>query len=177
MIEPATALPSVCWHPEAEPRDKGITYSDARIIAGVAYSFEHPIIACETGAFPGTITHVLLEALPEDSHLISYEREKKFIEPLKETQNFSSNCWDVEAVRPTPDDYGVFKLTVIDSSPYSLRNDEIDRWHETASPGATLVVHDVFDTRWRKTPTLDILRGVELGGPWGVGIYRKAIRQ
>ena len=150
-----------CWHPGAEPRDKGVEPAVQAALVTIARALDAPgLHACETGAFPGTATVALRLGL-EYGTLRSYESRHEFAVAHGAREG-------------TPDTFEPYGLTFLDSSPYSLRDEEFALWWQTARRGAFLLVHDVFDERWRKPwPLFGPPPMSRVAGPWGLGVWRK----
>lgn len=151
----------VCWHPDAEPRDKGVEDEILPLLTYSAALMDDPgLHACETGAFPGTATQALRAGLYYGT-LASFEIHGAFAE--------AHGC-----AAGTPDSFESYGLTFLDSSPYSLRDEEFGRWWATARRGAVLLVHDVLDDRWRKPwPRIAPEPLMVWGTTWGLGMWRR----
>lgn len=136
-----------------------------------------PLHVIESGAYPGHGTSAILNGLRKNGfgRLISYEPKHEYRVELR--LKFDTSLLEV---RPNDQyderycsDFSKADLAFIDSSGYGERNGEVEAWLDTAPSRSILVLHDIYDERWRKTERFRELSGLELRTPWGVGVYQR----
>ena len=161
-----------CWHPDAEERDKGVEPALLAVITELARGLlrqRGEVYVCETGAFPGTVTLALERARPYAGSLRAGVGDRYFFDSFESEPEFAVAHGSYPG---SPESYADYDLTVLDSSPYGLRDEEFCTWHNSAPALSVLLVHDVLDTRWRKPwPALGPPPAAVFGMEWGLGLW------
>ena len=134
-----------------------------------------PSLVVESGVGQGFMTRRLVQALPAGSRYVGFESLPRLREQIRALELFDGDRAAVGAEETPPADLlAEAEVTVLDAD-FTLRFDEVTRWHEHARPGAFVLIHDTGTWHPDWTPHRRLrqhiadlgIRGLDLPNPRG----------
>lgn len=93
----------------------------------------------ETGLGSGAATKAILNGLPDDGRLVSYDTEERFLSNAPSDDRLALQVGSL-----TPKHAAWAEVTFLDSDPRSgHRSQEIETWYNNAPNSSYIIVHDV----------------------------------